>query len=131
MGQVFTDGLRSEGDSGGPFANKVFDVSEAVISREGEITDNLRLVDVAFSEGFTAGRPYGGHPGKAGPGVPLVGEVEPLARADGVLDLLAVFECEERRIPDEECGVGLTEHGNGVGRRGQEGWVGTEEVTEE
>lgn len=95
--------------------DEVVDVGEAVVAGVGEVFDDLRLGDVAFGEGFGADCPYGGDPGESGAGAPLVGEVEPLAGADGVFDLFAVLESEKSGVADEECGVGLAEHGDGIG----------------
>jgi len=116
VGEVLTDGYGSEGNAGSPFVDEVFDVGEAMVAGVGEVLDELRLGDVTFCEGFGADGPYGGDPGESGAGAPLVGKVEPLAGADGVLDLFAVFECEKRGVADKECGVGLAEHGYGIGR---------------
>jgi hypothetical protein len=60
-----------------------------------------------------------------------VGEVVPFARADGSFDLIAGFKGEERRIADEDGGVGLVQHGNGIGWCWKEGGVGIEEFAEE
>jgi len=63
--------------------------------------------------------------------VPLVGEVVPYAGADRGFDLFAGFEGEEGGIADEDGGVGVLEHGDGVGRGREEGGVGAEEFAEE
>ena len=63
--------------------------------------------------------------------MPLVGEVVPLAWADRGFDWFAGFEGEEGRIADEDCGVGLLQHRDGVGCGGNEGGVGVEEFAEE
>jgi len=131
VGEVFADGLGSKGDTWSPLADEVVDMGQAMIAGGCEVFDELCCGDVAFGEGFGANGPDSGYPGEAGSGVPLVGEVEPLAGADGVFDLLAMFEGEERGVADEEGGVGLAKHGDGVGRRGEEGGVGAEEMAEE
>ena len=58
-------------------------------------------------------------------------EIEPEAGADGGFDAVAGFEGDERGIADEQGGVGLGEHGDGVGGRGEEFGVGADELAEE
>ena len=82
-------------------------------------------------EGFGADGPDCGDPGEIGAGMPLVSQVEPLAGADDLLDVFAGLESEEGRIADEDGGVRLLQHGDGVGRCGKECGVGVEEFAEE
>lgn len=70
-------------------------------------------------------------PRQAGAGVPLMGEVEPLARADRPLDLLAGFERKQRGVADQESGVCVLEHRDGIGRMLNEIGVGAEKFPEE
>ena len=103
--------------------DEVVDVGEAVVAGAAEVFGELGGGDVAVSEGFGADGPDGGDPGEAGAGVPLVGEVEPLAGADGWLDCFAGFEGEQGGVADEEGSVGLLQHGDGVGGCGKNaGW---------
>ena len=81
-------------------------------------------------EGFGADGPDGCYPGELGAGVPLVSEIEPLAGADLLLDGVAVFEGEESVVADEQGGVGLLKHGDGVSWVLEEGGLGPEELAE-
>ena len=81
-------------------------------------------VSVGWAEGFGADGPDGGDPGEVGAGAPLVGEVEPVAGADGCFDLLAGLKGEEGGVADEDGGVGLLQHGEGSAAAGRKvGWV--------
>ena len=75
--------------------------------------------------------PDGCDPGEARAGVPLVGEIDPETRADHLLDLVAGFECQQSRIADEQGGIGLLEHGDGVRGILDEGGVCAEKLAEE
>ena len=86
---------------------------------------------MAQAQGFRAHSPDGCDPGKAGACVPLVGEVDPLAGTDSQLDMLAGFERQQGGVADEQGGVGLLEHGDGIGRALNEGGMGAEEFAEE
>jgi len=77
------------------------------------------------------GRPDGGDPWEVGAAGPLMGEIEPEAGADGGFDAGAGFLSDERGIADEECGVGLLQHGDGVCGCGEECWVCEDEFAEE
>ena len=55
----------------------------------------------------------------------------PFAEADFFFYCFAGFEGEEGGIADEDGGVGLLQHGAGVGQGGKEGGVGVEEFAEE
>ena len=129
--QVMLNGYGRDADAWGPFANEVVDVGEAVVARGGEVADELIRGKVALRERFGADGPDGSDPGEAGAGAPFVRQVEPLAGADGLFDLLAGFEGEERGIADEQSGVRVPEHGDGIGGRGDEAGLGVEEVAEE
>jgi hypothetical protein len=60
-----------------------------------------------------------------------VGEVEPEAWACGGFDLGAVLKSQQRGIADEQGGVGLGEHVDGVGGRGEKLGRGADELLEE
>ena len=60
-----------------------------------------------------------------------MGEVEPEARTDGGFDLEARLLGDKRGIADEQRCVGLLQHGDGVGGRGEECGVGGDELAEE
>ena len=66
-------------------------------------------------EGFGAHGPYGRDPRQAGACVPLVREIEPETGAGGGFDAGAVFERKQCRIADEKSGIGVREHGDGIG----------------
>ncbi len=63
--------------------------------------------------------------------MPLVCEVEPLAGADFFFYRFAGFEGEEGGIADEDGGVCLLQHGDGVGCGGEEGGLGVVEFAEQ
>lgn len=129
--QVMLDGYRGDADARSPFANEVVDVGEAVVAGCGEVAGELIRGKVALRERFGADGPDGSDPGEAGAGAPFVSQVEPLAGADGLFDLLAGLESEERGISDEQSGVRVPEHRDGIGWRGDEAGLGVEEVAEE
>ncbi len=129
-GEVMVDGSGGQGDAESPGADEGFDVGLTVDAGLVEVFSELGGGD---GEGVWTCGPYGGDPGEAGAGVPLVGEVVPGAGADSVdgLDVGAVFESEESRVADEDGGVVIAEHGDGIGGRGDEGGVGVEEFAKE
>ena len=131
LGEVMADGGGWDGNAGRPLVDEVFDVAKAVVAGEGEVLDELGGGDVADGEGLGADGPDGGYPGKAGADVPLVGEIEPLAGAYGLLDCFAGFEGEKGGVADEDGGVGLAEHRDGVGWSGDEGGLAADEFAEE
>ena len=114
VGEVFADGAGGDGEAGSPLVDEVFDVSEAVVAGVCEVFGELSRGDVAGGKGLRTDGPDGGDPGKAGAGVPLVGEVEPLAGAYDLFDMGAGFEREKGGVADEDSGVGLPEHRDGV-----------------
>src|SRR5258705_12546901 len=82
-GEVVADGGGWDGDARGPLFDEFFDVEEAVVAGGFKVFGELRGGEVRVVEGFEADGPDGGDPGKVGASVPLVGEVVPLAGADG------------------------------------------------
>ena len=96
-----------------------------------EIFSELLRGDLAGVEGFGTDGPDGGNPGEFGAGAPLVGEVKPLAWPDGGFDLFARFEGKEGGVADEDGGVCVLQHGDGIGCGGEERGVGVEEFAEE
>ena len=128
-GEVVEDGGGWESDAGGPLSDEGVDVGLAVDAGVIEVVDELVGGDLLKSLG--ASGPDGGDPGEAGAGAPFVGEVDPGAGADGGLDVGSGFEGEEGWVADEECGVGMLEHGDGVGGVLQEGGIGADEFAEE
>lgn len=86
---------------------------------------------MARAKGFGADSPDSRDPRQAGAGVPLVGEVEPLARADRPLNLIAGFERKQSGVADKESSIGLLEHGDGIGRVLEEGGLGTQKLAKE
>jgi hypothetical protein len=129
IGEIATDCGRWKGDARGPLGDQIFDIQEAVIARGFEILNELSGGEV--TEGFRADRPDGCDPGETGAGAPFVSEVEPLTGADGFFDGFPGFEGEESRIADENGGVGLLQHGDGVGRGWQERGMSVEKFAEE
>src|ERR1035441_10687571 len=91
----------------------------------------MRAADGGRSEGFGADGPYGSDPRQIGAGAPLVGHVDPEARAGCTLDVVAGFESEQRGVADQQRSVRAGEHGYGIGGRGEEFRVGVEEPAEE
>jgi len=87
--------------------------------------------EVGCAEGLGADGPHRCNPGKVCADVPFVGEVEPLTGADGFFDGFAGFESEESRIANEDRGVGLLQHGDGIGCGWDESGVSVEEFSEE
>ena len=131
VGEVVVDGGGREGDAGGPLADEIVDVGEAVVAGLDEVSGELLRCDVGDAEGFGAYGPDGGDPGEIGAGAPLVCEVVPGAGAGLGFDGGAVFDGHESGVADEDGGVGLVEHGDGVGGGGDEGGLGVEELAEE
>ncbi len=131
LGEVVADGGGWDGDARGPLLDEVVDVGEAVVAGDGEVVGELGGGDVADGECLGTDGPDGGYPGKAGAGVPLVGEVEPLAGAYGLLDCFAGFQGQESGVADEDGCVGELEHRDGVGWGREEGGMGVEEFAEE
>lgn len=131
LGEVMTDGGGWNGDDRGPLLDEVFDVGKAIVEGGGEILGELGGGDVADGECLGTDGPDGCDPGKAGAGMPLVGEVEPLAGAYDLLDCFAGFESKKSGVADEDRGIGELEHGDGIGRGGNKGGIGAEEFAEE
>ena len=129
VGEVVADGFGRDGDAGGPLADEIGDVGEAVIAGEIEVVDELG--GGGGGEGLGARGPDGGDPGEAGAGVPLVGEVDGDAGADGGFDVGVVLAGEEGGVADEEGGVGAVEHGDGVGGVGRKTAMVAVEAAEE
>ncbi len=129
LGEVLADGGGREGDAGGPLADEVLDVGEAVIA--GLVEVGGELGGGGGVEDFWARGPDGGDPGEAGAGVPLVGEVEPEEWAGDGFDVGLVLAGEEGGVADEEGGVGVLKHGDGVGWAGKKGGRVTYELAEE
>ena len=100
------DGGGRDGDAGSPLFDEFFDVEETVIAGGFEVFGELGGGEAGWAESFGADGPDGGDPGEVGAGAPLVGEVEPLTGTYGVFDLLAGLKGEERRVADEDGGVG-------------------------
>ncbi|MCU1252279.1 MAG: hypothetical protein JWQ49_5308 [Edaphobacter sp.] len=134
-GEVVADGDGGEGDARGPLFDEFLDVEEAVVAGGFKVFGELRGGEVGWGvelrQGFGTDGPDGGDPREVGAGNPLVGEVMPEAGADGGFDLLAGFEGEEGGVADEDGGVSLLQHGDGVGCGREEGWAGVEEFAEE
>lgn len=117
LGEVVADGGGRNGDAWGPLLYEVFDVIEAVVAGVREVFDESSRGSMAVRESLRADGPDGGYPGKSGANLPLVGEVEPMTRAYGLLDCFARFQCKQRRIADENRSVCLLKHGDWIGRR--------------
>ena len=130
-GEILADGDGRDGDSRGPLCDQVFDVEEAVVAGGFEVFSELRCGESSRRKGFGADGPDCGDPGEVGAGVPLVGEIEPLAGADFFFDGFAGFEGEEGGVADEDGGVGVAEHRDWVSRCGKEGGAGVKEFAEE
>lgn len=131
MGEVATDGLGWHGDAWRPLLDEVVDMGETMVAGENQVFGDLGGGDVAHIQGFRADGPYSGDPGKIGTYVPLVGQVEPLAGADGLLDLLAGFECQQCGVANEQGGVSLLEHADGIGGVLDKGGVDAEKLAEQ
>ena len=115
LGEVVADGGGRNRDARGPLPDEVFDVGEAVITGVGEVFDQSGRAGMAVRQCLRAGGPYGSDPGEASAGVPLVGEVEPFARAYGMLYCFARFESQQCGIADENGGIGLLKHSDRLG----------------
>ncbi len=113
--EVLADGLGWNGETRGPLFDEVVDVGEAVIAGRGEVFGELGSGNVARAKRFRADGPDGGDPGESGAGMPLMGEVDPFAGADGLLDLGSGFERDQGGVADEQGGISLLEHGDGIG----------------
>jgi hypothetical protein len=131
VGEVVADGCGWDCDAGRPLFDELLDVEKAVVARGLKVFSELSYGEVGISEGFGADGPNGGDPGKVGAGAPLMGQVEPLTRADVGFDVLAGFECEESGIADEDGRVCVLQHGDWVGCGGYKGGLGVVEFTEE
>ena len=129
IGEIVTDGGRWKSDARGPLGDQIFDIQEAVIARGFEILNQLCGGEVI--ECLRADGPDGCNPGETGAGAPFVSEVEPLTGADGFFDGFPGFEGEQSRIADEDGRVGLLQHGDGVGRGGEERGMSLEKFAEE
>jgi hypothetical protein len=90
--EVVADGGWWDGDARCPLFDEVVDVEEAVVARGLEVVGELSCGECIGADGFGADGPDGGYPREIGASVPFVGEIDPGARADGLLDLLAGFE---------------------------------------
>jgi hypothetical protein len=130
LSEVGADGRGRDGDARGPLVDEGFDVFEAVLTRGVEIEEEL-LALFAAEPYLRADGPDRRDPGKAGVAVPEVGKVMPGAGGCLLLNRFAIFEGEEGGVADEERGVVLLQHGDGIGRRRFEAGVGVEEVAEE
>lgn len=86
---------------------------------------------MAQAKGFGADGPDSGYPRQAGPCVPLVGEVEPLARADRPLNLIAGFERKQSGVAYKESSICLLEHGDRIGEMLDECGLGAEKLAEQ
>src|ERR1700733_11575866 len=85
---------RGRGDSGRPLFNQAFDILQTVIARAFKVARKLPGCESGSIERLRTDSPYGGNPGKVGACLPLAGEVEPLARANGSFDLFAALQSE-------------------------------------
>ena len=130
-GEIEADGLGRESNAGGPVPDEIFDVGEAMVAGELEVERELGGGRGVWREGVGAGGPDGSDPGEAGAGVPLVGEVDPEEGAGGGVDAGVVLAGEEGGIADEESGVSVAEHLDGVGGGWEEGGVVGVELAEE
>jgi len=123
--------MRGSGGPWPPLFDEIFNVEQAVVAGGLEVFGELGSGDSVWSDCFGPDGPDRGNPGKIGVGMPFVGEVVPMAWADGGLDLMARFEREECGVADEDGSVCVFEHGDGVCRRGDEGGVRVEKFAEE
>lgn len=85
-GEVVVDGGGGDGDAGGPLADEIVDMGEAVVAGGLEVGGDLGGGDSGGGEGLGADGPDRGDPGQTGAEVPLLGEIEPLAGAGGCFD---------------------------------------------
>jgi len=132
MGEVVTDGGGRDGDARRPLFDQVFDVEKAVVAGGFEVFGELCRGEVFWAvESFGPHRPDSGDPGKVGTDAPLMGEIEPSARADFFFDGIAELESEEGRVTDEDGCVRLLQHGDGIGCGGKKCGMGIEEFAKE
>jgi len=130
LGEVVADGGGWERDARGPLADEVFGVGEAVLAGGVEVGDELGA-RLGGGDSFRTHGPDGGDPGQSGALIPLGGDVVPGAWAGFRFDVGAAFEGEQGGVADEQRGVGLGEHGDGIGGGRLEVRRGAEEVAEE
>src|SRR5258705_4038144 len=95
-GEVMADGGGWDRDAGGPLLDEIFDVEKAVVTRGfevfGEFGSRNRGWGFELGNGLWADGPDGSHPRQLCADVPLVGEIVPLAWADGGFFLVAGVE---------------------------------------
>ena len=104
---------------------------EAVVAGGFEVFGELGGGEVGGRRELRGERPRRRRPRGGWCGCAIRGRDRTIARADGFFDGFAGFEGEEGRVADEDGGVCLLQHGDGVGCGGEEGGVGVEEFAEE
>lgn len=127
---VSHDGWRKT-ESRSPFAHKVFDVGKSMIARADEIAGDCGCGDVTLRERLRPDSPHGRNPGQTRPGGPLVRDVKPLAGSHSGFNAGALFDGQQSGIADQQGGVGLLEHGDGIGGMSDEAGVSAEGLAEE
>ena len=116
VGEVGADGAFGDGESAGPLGGQSFNALEAVDAGLDEICRDALIQRTALCN-----TPDCRDEGEAGEGFPLVGEVVVDELFAGALEAVGTFfEGEQGGITDDDCGVGLVEHGVEVGGHGQE-----------
>ena len=91
MGEIVPNGRGWDGDTRCPLFDEGFDVKQAVVAGGFEVFGELGGGDAGCTERFRANGPDGGDPGETGAGVPLAGEIEPLAGANFFFDGVVGF----------------------------------------
>ena len=128
--EIGTDGCGGKSDVGGPLADKRFDVFEAVDAGLVEVVDK-GLACLRVGERCGTCGPDGGDPRQAGVAAPKGSYVVPFAEAGSGFDVGALLKGEQGGVADEKGGVGMGEHGDGVGGVVFEGGLDVEEMAEE
>jgi hypothetical protein len=111
--------------------HEFFNVEKAVVAGGFEVLGELRGGEDGGNERFWTDGPDGGDPREFGADMPLVCEVIPYAGADDGFDLFTGLEGKESGIADEDRGVGVFEHRDGIGCGGEKGGASVKEFAEE
>ena len=113
-GKVGADGGFWNGEFAGPFGSKSFNVLNAV---DAGLVQVLR--DTVIQNAALRSSPDGGDKREPGESAPFVGQIVVNEFFAGALEAVGtLFEGEQGRIADDDCGIGLVEHGVEIGGHG-------------
>ena len=129
--KVIPDRRGRKADTRSPFANEVVDMGQPVITRADELLGQLHRGEMFLMQDFGPYRPHRSDPRQSRAKSPLVREIEPLARANGIFNLCARFQGKQRGIADQQSGIGMVKHGKRVGMFCEESGRGPEKVAEQ